>query len=294
VTDGRAPRAHAPGAAAFDSIPAAAAVLDGTGRITEVNRAWRLFALLNSGGLDCGIGADYLQVCEAAARSGVPDADVIGRGLRAVLRADRRHFEHEYACDAPHEPRWFLIQAAPLPHGQGAVVTHVDITRRKAMELRLAALVDQDALTGLASRVAIDRALATVQPGGGAVLVCDLDGFKDVNDTYGHLTGDELLVQVAARLRHVADPAVVGRLGGDEFVVVQPAPADHDDLAHRLREALSLPYQLGPRLIEVGCSIGMACALEGEPAHQLLGRADALMYREKVARGRGARRSSGA
>ena len=273
----RAPEATA---TAFDAVPAPAAVLDGNGRIVEVNRAWRLFAELNDGGPSCGVGADYLRTCDAA---DTPEAAAAAQGLRAVLGGGAAPYELEYPCDSPYERRWFLLQAGPLPHGAAAVVTHIDISRRKEMEERLRQLVDQDALTGLASRTALDRGLESLEPGG-AVLVCDLDGFKGINDTWGHATGDALLVQVAARLRIAAADSLAGRRGGDEFVIVQPAPADHEQLLRRLRTSLVPAYQLGNRCIEVGCSVGMARRRAGELGLDVLARADAAMYAEKSAR----------
>ena len=123
-----------------------------------------------------------------------------------------------------------------------------------------------------------------------AVMFCDLDHFKTVNDTYGHEAGDQLLVAVADRLRSVMRPGdSVGRLGGDEFVVVAEAMADTSvvrALAERVREALDEPIQVGAHLVRTGVSIGVAVAGASDDARSVLRQADAAMYRAK-ALGRG-------
>jgi diguanylate cyclase (GGDEF)-like protein len=159
---------------------------------------------------------------------------------------------------------------------------------REQAERTLAHQASHDELTGLRNRrhmmAAIDSALAGRD--GVAVLLCDLDGFKPINDRYGHLVGDEALKVVAARLTAVTRPGdVVGRLGGDEFLVVCPG-ADVDDLADRIRETLRLPMALSPGVITIGVTVGSARVASGEPADResLIARADAAMYAGKAAR----------
>jgi diguanylate cyclase (GGDEF)-like protein len=122
-----------------------------------------------------------------------------------------------------------------------------------------------------------------------AVLFCDLDRFKDVNDTHGHEAGDVLLTTVADRLRRAVRPGdTVARLGGDEFVVVTEGLHDASaviGLAKRLRTELRAPVDVGPASVVVGCSIGMAVAGAEDDARSVLREADAAMYRAK-ARGR--------
>ena len=150
-----------------------------------------------------------------------------------------------------------------------------------------------DALTGLANRVLLARSLTRGLAARGGLALCylDLDGFKPVNDTYGHATGDELLVLVAQRLTGVVDrDAVVARLGGDEFAVLI-----HDDrpqvalmVAERLRAVLSEPFELGGRSLTVGASVGVVTTelLGGHDitGDDLLVAADAAMFHAKDAR----------
>lgn len=150
-----------------------------------------------------------------------------------------------------------------------------------------------DALTGLPNRVLVSRRLEEHLASAGpeaplAVLFCDLDRFKAVNDSLGHAAGDELLRQVAARLRAVVRPGdTVGRLSGDEFVVVLPEVtdlADAESLAGRVAGCFAAPFRLAGQQVPVHASIGLA--LHTEPGadrrgERLLSEADAAMYRAK-------------
>jgi diguanylate cyclase (GGDEF)-like protein len=149
-----------------------------------------------------------------------------------------------------------------------------------------------DALTGLPNRVLFLERLveALPQAAHGAhlgVLFCDLDRFKQVNDTLGHAAGDELLRQVAARLRGVVRPGdTVGRLSGDEFAIILPGlvdPRDAVGLAERVAGCFAEPFRLEGTDVEVGTSVGVAVHQPGSDgtAEQLLRAADAAMYEHK-------------
>ncbi|GAA2639972.1 EAL domain-containing protein [Dactylosporangium fulvum] len=148
-----------------------------------------------------------------------------------------------------------------------------------------------DALTGLSNRVLfhdrLDHALALHHRDGRplAVLFCDLDDFKAVNDRFGHHAGDRLLRQVADRLRSsVRDGDTVARVGGDEFAVLLEGSDDPTRPAERIMAALLRPFDLGGTTVTVGASIGLVEAGEHGPvqsADALLRRADAAMYAGK-------------
>lgn len=172
----------------------------------------------------------------------------------------------------------------------GAIIR--DITERRENEARLHRLACCDPLTGLPNRAALRMRMEEVTRTRRAatVLLLDLDGFKDVNDTLGHGAGDEVLKQVAERvtLLMCAD-SILARLGGDEFVVLLP----HDDperaakLAGALVLTLSEPFKVAAEVIHIGVSIGIALTpLHGNVPDELLGAVDLALYRAKAS-GRG-------
>jgi diguanylate cyclase (GGDEF)-like protein len=155
-----------------------------------------------------------------------------------------------------------------------------------------------DALTGLPNRTLFLERLEGALPDAAedarlGVLFCDLDRFKQVNDTLGHAAGDELLRQVSARLRAAVRPAdTVGRLSGDEFAIILPGLVDDADatgLAERVTDCFSEPFRLEGTVVSVGTSVGIAVhdPASDRSAEQLLREADAAMYRHKE-RGRAA------
>ncbi len=162
---------------------------------------------------------------------------------------------------------------------------------RARKEQQLTYMAHHDALTGLPNRVLlgarIEQALELAENGQGfAILFLDLDGFKSVNDTLGHLIGDELLKAVAERLRHcVRKDDTIARMGGDEFAIVQPSnqqPEDATALARRISEVLKTPFNLKDHQFVVGASIGITVAPgDGTNPTQLLKNADLALYRAK-------------
>ncbi|MCX5141843.1 MULTISPECIES: diguanylate cyclase CdgB [unclassified Streptomyces] len=127
-----------------------------------------------------------------------------------------------------------------------------------------------------------------------AVLFCDLDGFKSINDRFGHHTGDAVLIEVARRLTTcVRDGDTVARLGGDEFVVLADGlgAADAADLAVRLRNAIIPPIRVDGRAVRVGASFGIGWAACGMTAEEVLRSADQRMYVEKRSRSKVHRRA---
>ncbi len=179
--------------------------------------------------------------------------------------------------------------------GSGALAMITDITgeHRATEELRRRGL--HDALTGLPNRImlteALDRALersAQAPAGSVAVLIAGLDGFKLINDSWGHPVGDDLLRAVAARLSSAVGPAdLVARLGSDEFVVLREGAdaAGATELAQRLQDALAAPFDLVGNRCYVSASIGIAVS-PPSPGIDVLRFADAAMYDAKD-RGRG-------
>jgi diguanylate cyclase (GGDEF)-like protein len=269
----------------LDSLHDATAVVDEAGTIVAVNASWDRFRAVNDGERTaCGVGADYLGVCAAAAARGCREALLVYEGMREVAAGTRPFFELEYPCPSPDEDRWFLQRVTPLRGIGGVVVSHVDITRRKQAELQLSETASRDALTGLWNRQAVEKSGAA----GPALLFIDLDGFKAVNDTFGHATGDDVLSRAANRILHQTRASDrVARVGGDEFVVILGDDSGEDTadaVAARIEAAVSAPYQVGPDVVRVGASVGIAYGRPGEPVTDVIARADAVMYTVKRAR----------
>jgi diguanylate cyclase (GGDEF)-like protein len=182
------------------------------------------------------------------------------------------------------------VSCGPLANG-GLVVTVEDITERRRALARIEYMARHDGLTNLPNRVLlrerIGRALLRSSRGEQFAVFClDLDGFKAVNDQYGHALGDAVLQAVAARLvRCVRELDTVARLGGDEFAIVQEAisgSADAITLAERLVEELLLPYELMGLRLNVHASIGIALSpQDGTVLDHLLNYADLAMYKAK-------------
>ncbi|MFE4467752.1 diguanylate cyclase domain-containing protein [Leifsonia sp. NPDC056824] len=167
----------------------------------------------------------------------------------------------------------------------GRDITRVIVRRN---ETRLARLALVDHLTGLHNRRAfeheLERAIAEGQPG--IVLFIDLDGFKEINDRYGHETGDTVLRAVADRLTGASrDSDLIARLAGDEFVALSPGTSQvgGESLATRLIEAIKAPIDTAVGQVGVTASCGVVGLLAGNTSKQLLDAADAAMYRAKKA-----------
>ena len=292
----------------LDSVEAEIAVLDREGVILAVNEPWHRFALENAtaqepGGGGLEIGANYLAVCANCTDRELPDATKAQIGIQAVLDGTVPKFSMEYGCHSPGQQRWFSMAALPLKGAlqSGAVITHVNITERKAAEERIRNLAFSDPLTGLPNRrLLLDRlqqALATRSRRARhiALLMVDLDDFKVINDTLGHNQGDLLLKQAATRLtRCVRAGDTVARLGGDEFVLIlEDLSEDALQATHQVRATaekilatMAQIYHLEPVTYYSSASIGITLLGDQmESIDEPLKRADLAMYQAKTAGG---------
>lgn len=216
-----------------------------------------------------------------------------GRGI--VLRWDPRKPGAELLRQATP-----ILALAALAAGIGAVMLF-RVTRRAAKKLLLSEaeakhLALHDPLTGLANRTLFtDRlihahALLRRKPGYLGVLCIDLDRFKEVNDSYGHDAGDQVIREVARRLQTICrETDTICRLGGDEFAIIQPdtTPAGCATLAQRVVEGLSGDLDLSIGRAELSCSVGVAVVSDADQGQaEMLRQADVALYRAKEA-GRG-------
>ena len=278
--------------------------IDLEGRCTFVNRAasdmlgWPTDDLIGSVVHDLVHHSHEDGSPYPAAECAIGRAALTGEGIRVdddvLWRRDGTSFPVSHA-------------ASPIvKHGAvvGSVVTFTDISERRQAEEqlrrhrqaeadRLQALTLRDDLTGLGNRTQLNGRLTQALARAGrkgrllALLFCDLDRFKAVNDLHGHQAGDELLVQVGARLRGVVRPEdTVSRIGGDEFVVLCEDLATEQEapiIAERVRAALAEPFELSVGSVRIGCSVGVATTCEaGVAAHDLLAEADQRMYEAKA------------
>lgn len=291
--------------AVIDALVSQLCVVDRNGIIVAVNRAWLNFKCENSiGALQSDVGLPYLRICKDATGPGSEEGMPFAAGLQSVLSGKSEIFEMEYPCHSPTQNRWFLGRVTPLRAAQkGAVISHLNITDRKLMELDLSRLAATDPLTGLPNRRFFQQAgnieLDRVQRFGGSasVIILDVDHFKSVNDTYGHALGDEVLRSLAqicqGRLRQTD---VLARLGGEEFVVLLPGTNEDGALcvAGHLRDAVSEMFvRDGRHLIKVTASFGVAELRQTDiGVDGAIARADAALYSAKKD-GRNCVKSSG-
>ncbi|HEX8155258.1 MAG TPA: EAL domain-containing protein, partial [Thermoanaerobaculia bacterium] len=221
---------------------------------------------------------------------------------QAIFDALLQHvFEHRgFEAEATARRRdgtEFEVEIQLVPVEDGGTLTHwvaflrdVTATKNQVVQLRHQAL--HDALTGLPNRMllfdrldgAIDQARR--ESFSIALMLMDLDRFKEVNDTFGHHFGDALLKQVAFRLQNQIGPRdVVARLGGDEFAVLLPDAVDANDaasMARRILNTLQQSFVVEGQVLDVGASIGIALyPTHGTDARTLLRRSDVAMYAAK-------------
>jgi diguanylate cyclase (GGDEF)-like protein len=280
-------------AAVLDALPDATAVLDSSGTIIAVNRAWQLFAVDNGGDEDStGVGVNYLEICDRAS-VGCKDAFLAARGIRHVLAGEMVQSDLEYPCPSPLADRWFLLRVTRLAgRGSGLVASHVNITRRKRVEQALEHEAAHDPLTGLANRTLFtSRLLAALTTRSGrspkpdvGVLYIDLDQFKQINDAYGHEAGDEVLIVAAKRLSsRCRSQDTVARLGGDEFAIITPRTSARslEALVMRLSRAFDEPLLVHGEYRRIGCSIGTHLAAAGELVAEVMSKADMAMFEIK-------------
>jgi len=192
---------------------------------------------------------------------------------------------------------WELVSISPVRNKLGEISHFIgiqhDITQRKAMEEQLNFLAYHDALTGLPNRALLaDRfeqltARSKRQHQQIALMMLDLNRFKLINDSLGHETGDQVLVEIASRLQKLARRSdTVARYGGDEFVLLLPeidSPTVVTEIAQRISREITRPMCIDDRILHASCAIGVALwPDDGDRLEKLLGNADAAMYQAKT------------
>ncbi len=229
---------------------------------------------------------------------GAEDAE---RTLGFHLSARSAFHDVEVRAATSADERWWALTGRPVYDSYknfcGFRGHGTDLTEKRRSEQQVSRLAHYDSLTGLANRVQMSQALEQIlaAPSGRerecAVLMLDLDRFKQVNDTLGHPAGDALLRQVAQRLeRTIGTGGRCGRLGGDEFKVIIPGHRDRamlGQLAQEIINSLSQPYSIEGQSVVIGASVGIALAPEhGASSDDLIRNVDLALYAAKDA-GRG-------
>jgi diguanylate cyclase (GGDEF)-like protein len=316
-----APARNAPGAGAAGEGPAETTLRPARGRVLEdvEQLGIGMFWATDAAGALTFLSAPALRDFEAAGQDPfgqqlsaiMRDADALpGSGSQRALafkckthaRIDDHIVELQFPRPGSDEPmlRWWRLTGRPLSDAEGTFLGYrgsaVDITAQYSHEVQVARQSQIDELTGLANRRKLgERLTATLAAFRQtrrccALIMLDLDRFKQVNDTMGHHAGDELLQQVARRLTAVMDErGEIGRLGGDEFQILLPDVDDRGTLAalaNRIVQALSQPYQISGKRAIIGCSVGIAIApYDGVEASELTRAADMALYAAKESRG---------
>jgi diguanylate cyclase (GGDEF)-like protein len=228
------------------------------------------------------------------------DLSLIARASREALKGAQPVYAAEHRVKG-HDGQWrWIISRGRVTERDPAtgralrmIGTNFDITERRRAEEASQSLAHTDVLTGLPNRRALDDrlrlALARAARNGreAAVLFLDLDGFKQVNDRFGHAAGDELLRAVAGRLRAaVRATDTVARQGGDEFIVLLEdirARANAVQIAEKIIAEARRPIDLAGERVSVSASVGIAYGDALASAEDLLKRADAALYEAKGA-----------
>ena len=260
----------------------------------------------------------YVLVNRAAEHAfGVPGAEMVGKRAdeifsrqtaafvdksdRDVAESGTLHAAEEQPFETPHNGVRLFNTKKLLVRGADSDAKYLlslseDVTDRKRARDQIAHMALHDTLTDLPNRAAFNEKLAATLAAAAsadkafAVLSIDLDRFKEVNDVFGHATGDTLLCEAGRRLREAAGGAFLARFGGDEFALIVAdgaQPSTSQATAERLLQAMSAEIAAGDQSVHVGLSIGVAVyPSDGADAAQLIANADAALYRAKAA-GRG-------
>lgn len=272
---------------AFDNAGTPMAMMsvqpDDLGRFLRVNEA---FARMLGYSRDELMGLSVQQVTHQDERAS--EAELVERvddGETVLRRVQKKYVRKD------GEVVWVSVTSTVVQDESGLpwylISQYMDVTEVRRRELELDAEVRTDVLTGLGNRLALEDRLTRLSPDRRtALLFCDLDGYKAVNDAYGHLVGDGTLVAIGHRLlAAVREEDLVVRLGGDEFVVVSDGLGCRTlaEMAERIRVSIARPIDIRGVPVSITVSIGVASARAGDTADSVIDRADALMYQVKTA-----------
>lgn len=277
----------------LDATESAMCAVSADGTVEEVNAPWRAFATANDGDpVTCGVGANYLTVCDTATGPWHEGAAEVSRGLRQVLDGQTARFEFEYPCHSPGVERWFSLRVSSRPHGAGAVLSHHDITVTKLAERSRARASLRDALAGLPDRARVAAQLEGTLADGRlshhlvAVASVGVDGFAELVEARGRPTGEAVLEEVAHRLiRQLRGGDLLARVADDEFVVVWAdlgTTEQASQMAVRMHKVFATPIPIEGGVVEVTASVGVTIDDRNPSAEELLLGASAARLEAQV------------
>lgn len=276
--------------AAINNMSEALCMFDADNRLVVGNQRLAGMLGLPTSAISCGMTIDDM-IRALDPFSMLQDIERTFQSIQQLRSENKRAAHIQDLSDG----RTLALNFAVVEDG-GWLVTLENITAQRLVEARIAHMAHHDALTGLPNRSLfherLGQAVALSRRSTASALLClDLDGFKAINDTFGHPVGDALLCEVGRRLqRQVRDTDTVARLGGDEFAILQVSisvPEDSASLAQRLIEAISAPFELDGNKISVGTSIGIALIPDdsSDPGGLVLAADLALYWSKKYGRG---------
>lgn len=276
--------------AIFDSISAHIAVLDQDGMIEQTNAAWRRY--MSDLDFEESIGRNYLVVLKDLFAVPLSTVDAVAAGLATLAAGDVPYFHVPEPIQCLCGRWWFTVKITPVHDAaHRMVVTHEDVSALKRAELASLALANVDVLTGALSRQhfmtlaeqELARSLRYALPL--VVLMLDLDHFKNVNDSYGHSTGDAVLQRFVQSVKGVLrESDLMGRIGGEEFAVLLPNTTQEGGcaLANRIiGEVRANPVAFEGQSIAYTVSIGASFLTQQVSFGALLAECDAALYRAK-------------
>ena len=274
--------------ASFHAAPVGITIRNDQGRLVDCNEAFVSFLGYTS----------EVELLGSLPEDVMDNGGTAGHGAGAEIWRDQKADRIELPFTRKDGSiAWGRLSVRLLELGRELMtLTHVeDITAERLERIHLQERASTDELTGVANRhqmrvtlkqlLAMESSHADPHSASAAILLLDLDGFKQINDLHGHAVGDRVLQHVSRRLVNQSrDADTVVRLGGDEFVVILPGPVDLDaaqDAAMRIRNAVSQPLTVDRLEIRLTVSVGVATSTENRSVDSLLAAADKTMYAAK-------------
>jgi diguanylate cyclase (GGDEF)-like protein/PAS domain S-box-containing protein len=278
--------------AIFNAISAQIAVLDRDGMILQTNAAWHRY--MSDFDFEESVGRSYLAVLAQLFAVDAPTVAVVAAGINAVVAGEQAYFHVPEPILCLCGRWWFTVKITSVQDAaHRMVVTHEDVSALKRAELASLALANVDDLTSALSRQHFmslaEQEMARSQRYALPlmVLMLDLDHFKDVNDSYGHPTGDAVLRGFVETVKEVLrESDVIGRIGGEEFAVLLPNTTQEGGcaLAHRIISAIhARPVAFAGQSVAYTVSIGASHLMQQTSFGELLAECDSALYRAKKA-----------